>query len=431
MSRPRRATRPPPARLEEIIKRLDSGEAGLRETLDLCQEGRGLVEFCAGELDAVGRGLEELRLDELVARLEQRPRRRAGSHERALGEGRRPAAGDRGLRAWSGCERDVSSALHARLDRLALPRRRPRGPRRGRQLRGRGPGRAAGRRRRRSRWPARGRWSRFCDHLATLDLWPEPARHDASVLYRVWAYESAALDLALRQAGIVAAGGARPRGAPVTFVVSLRLGEPATIAPLRARLDRYPGCASSSTRRPSWDDALVAELVGDRRGRHGRLEGLVQGVRSSTTRPTRRSTAASPRASPTRGSRTRRSPRRPAGARAPPGPHHLGRQHPHVADIVRCRSRRRWSTSSLRASAACGRCFTAYEYCEDHGIAMYGGGQFELGVGRGQIQYLAALFHPDGPNDVAPGGYNDVDPPADLATSPLPVAASATGFRWG
>jgi exodeoxyribonuclease VII small subunit len=57
-------------RLEEIIRRLDSGEAGLRETLDLVREGRGLVEFCAGELDAVGRGLEELRLDELVARLE-------------------------------------------------------------------------------------------------------------------------------------------------------------------------------------------------------------------------------------------------------------------------------------------------------------------------------------------------------------------------
>jgi exodeoxyribonuclease VII small subunit len=68
---------PPPsyeaatARLEAIIKRLDSGEAGLRETLDLVREGRGLVEFCAGELDAVGKGLEELRLEELVARLEQ------------------------------------------------------------------------------------------------------------------------------------------------------------------------------------------------------------------------------------------------------------------------------------------------------------------------------------------------------------------------
>jgi exodeoxyribonuclease VII small subunit len=59
------------ARLEEIIKRLDSGQAGLRETLELCREGRTLVELCAAELDAVGRGLEELRLDELVARLQE------------------------------------------------------------------------------------------------------------------------------------------------------------------------------------------------------------------------------------------------------------------------------------------------------------------------------------------------------------------------
>ena len=58
------------SRLDEIVRRLDSGEAGLRETLELCQEGRRLVEFCAGELDAVGRGLEELRLEDLVARLE-------------------------------------------------------------------------------------------------------------------------------------------------------------------------------------------------------------------------------------------------------------------------------------------------------------------------------------------------------------------------
>ena len=58
------------ARLEAIIERLDSGGAGLRETLELCREGRGLVEFCAGELDAVSQGLQELRLDELVARLE-------------------------------------------------------------------------------------------------------------------------------------------------------------------------------------------------------------------------------------------------------------------------------------------------------------------------------------------------------------------------
>ena len=62
-------------RIEVIIKRLDSGEAGLRETLDLVKEGRELVEWCAAELEAVGRGLEELRLDELVARLEAGARR--------------------------------------------------------------------------------------------------------------------------------------------------------------------------------------------------------------------------------------------------------------------------------------------------------------------------------------------------------------------
>jgi exodeoxyribonuclease VII small subunit len=67
---------PPPtyenavARIEQIIRRLDSGEAGLRETLALVKEGRELVEFCAGELEAVSRGLEELHLDDLVARLE-------------------------------------------------------------------------------------------------------------------------------------------------------------------------------------------------------------------------------------------------------------------------------------------------------------------------------------------------------------------------
>ena len=56
-------------RLEEIIDRLDSGQAGLRETLDLCKEGKGLGDYCAGELDAVGEGLKELNLDDLAAKL--------------------------------------------------------------------------------------------------------------------------------------------------------------------------------------------------------------------------------------------------------------------------------------------------------------------------------------------------------------------------
>jgi exodeoxyribonuclease VII small subunit len=73
------------ARLEAIIRRLDSGEAGLRETLELIREGRELIEYCAGELDAVTRGLEELRLDELVARLEARGQERAPESKRDSG----------------------------------------------------------------------------------------------------------------------------------------------------------------------------------------------------------------------------------------------------------------------------------------------------------------------------------------------------------
>ena len=62
---------------------------------------------------------------------------------------------------------------------------------------------------------------------------------------------------------------------------------------------------------------------------------------------------------------------------------------------------------------------------------MYGGGQFELGPGRGQIQLLASLYHPDGPNDVSPSGFHVPDPPPGLPVSPLAPAAHERGFRWG
>src|SRR5438270_12377872 len=71
-----------------------------------------------------------------------------------------------------------------------------------------------------------------------------------------------------------------------------------------------------------------------------------------------------------------------------------------------------------------------YDYCAERGIGAYGGGQFELGPGRGQAQYLAALFHPDTPNDLAPVAYDQNDPPAGPPDSPLAPAAAASGFRW-
>ena len=74
--------------------------------------------------------------------------------------------------------------------------------------------------------------------------------------------------------------------------------------------------------------------------------------------------------------------------------------------------------------------FDVYARCERERRPMYGGGFGELGVGRGQIQLLAALFHADAPNDVAPSAYNEDDPAGSLPGSPLPPRPAATGFRW-
>ena len=75
--------------------------------------------------------------------------------------------------------------------------------------------------------------------------------------------------------------------------------------------------------------------------------------------------------------------------------------------------------------------FDSYDYCATHGIGAYSGGMFEQGPGRGQLQYLASLFHPDAPNDVAPAAYNLQSPPSDLPKSPLTAEPHPTGFRWG
>jgi hypothetical protein len=73
---------------------------------------------------------------------------------------------------------------------------------------------------------------------------------------------------------------------------------------------------------------------------------------------------------------------------------------------------------------------SVYDYCGRERIAIYGGGQGELGVGREQIQYLASLFHPGTPNDIAPSGYNDPSVPDGLPTSPLEPRIAPAGFRW-
>ena len=77
------------------------------------------------------------------------------------------------------------------------------------------------------------------------------------------------------------------------------------------------------------------------------------------------------------------------------------------------------------------RLTTCYDYLAERGIGAYGGGQFELGPGRGQIQYLASLFHPDTPNDVAPGGYNLPDPSRACRRARSSLSRARRAFAGG
>jgi exodeoxyribonuclease VII small subunit len=90
------------ARVEEIIRRLDAGEASLSETLELVREGKNLIERCARELEAVGDALEELRLEDLVGRLE---RESGGGRDAA---GARPGGVDPGGVGTGGASAGVS-----------------------------------------------------------------------------------------------------------------------------------------------------------------------------------------------------------------------------------------------------------------------------------------------------------------------------------
>jgi hypothetical protein len=247
----------------------------------------------------------------------------------------------------------------------------------------------------------------------------------------VWAYESTALDLALRQAGtsLHAAVGREPR--PVRFVVSLRLGEPPTLDPVARRLERYPSLRFKLDPTSEWTPELIAELVATGAVDSVDFKGLYVG--SIVDQPAdpvlyRRVVDAFPDAwieDPKLTDETDAILLPHRGRITWDAPIHG------VADIEALPFPPRMVNVKPSRLGALRSLFGAYEYCEARGIGMYGGGQFELGPGRGHIQYLASVFHPDTPNDVAPGGYNEPDAPAGLPDSPLEPAAHATGFRWG
>jgi L-alanine-DL-glutamate epimerase-like enolase superfamily enzyme len=273
--------------------------------------------------------------------------------------------------------------------------------------------------------------SSFADHLARLELFPQPPQREVSQRYRTWAYESAALDLALRQArtSLHETLGREPRG--VRFVVSLRLGEPPSLAPVSRRLEVHPGLRFKLDPTSSWDERLIAELVATGSVDSVDFKGLYSG--SIVDQPAdpvlyRRVAEAFPDAWIEDPALTPET-----DAVLEPYRDRFSWDAPihSIEDIEALPYPPRMVNIKPSRLGGLRTLLDSYDYCAQRGIGNYGGGQFELGVGRGQNQYLASLFHPDAPNDVAPGGFNLANPPEGLPSSPLPPTPSAVGFRWG
>ena len=278
--------------------------------------------------------------------------------------------------------------------------------------------------------PVAGSWTigSLSDHLAELDLFPAGAR--ARALARV-----PALGLRVRGArpGTApgrprAAGAARARApaaqlrrvdAPGT--ASDGEGEPCPRPPssMMDVLERYPGTRFKLDPTNTWSDELIAELAAtgavDSLDLKGQYKGT-PGGRGHRPRALRQAHRGLP-------GRLARGPRhnrrdapaaRAATATASPGT----RRSTRSTTSSRSNGSRARSTSSRRGSGSLVELCRAYDFCAERGIGAYGGGQTELGVGRDHIQYLAALFHPDTPNDVAPGGFNQPKLPEGLPAEP-------------
>ncbi len=275
----------------------------------------------------------------------------------------------------------------------------------------------------------------LCELIGRLDLLESAApEYDASRHYRRWAYESAALDLALRQNGLALWEVVERDPSPLHFVCSTRLGgfgddaKRSSTEPIRKRLKKYPDLEFKLDPENDWDAKLIAEIAELAPVRVLDLTVHYVGTPVDVdTDPELYAAVAEafPDAyieDPEISDSTREVLEPHADRVTWDAPLHS------LADVEKMARKAINSKPSRFGSLK--ELLAIYEHCEGEGIAVYGGGQGELECGRGQIQYLASLFHPDTPNDIAPSGYNDPAVPAGMPTSPMDPAQSETGFRW-
>ena len=251
----------------------------------------------------------------------------------------------------------------------------------------------------------------FLDHLATLDQWKaKESAFDMNVRWRNWAYESAALDLALQQAGLSLPAALQREARPLTFVNSLGLGDPPSADVVLRRIEAYPSIGFKLDVAPSWTPEIFAALAEtgmvrtiDFKGRYGleikdpdALPAMYDGVLAAFGDDV-----------------WLEDPHEEFAERLPAERVSYDAPIARVSDITtRTINVKPTRIGSLR------ELFAIYEHCAAEGIVMYGGGMGELGIARGQIELLASIFHPDTPNDVAPSDFNDADPPAGLPVEP-------------
>jgi hypothetical protein len=230
--------------------------------------------------------------------------------------------------------------------------------------------------------------------------------------YRRWAFESAALDLALRQGGLSLGAALGLDYRPVRFVVSTRLE-------IRPWLELYPALEFKLGPTSKWTDDHMRFVAATGRVRVVDLKGQYHGTSVDQPADPRlyRAVVREFRAAivedPKLTAETREALRGSEDRWSWDAPIHS------AADIAE-RSPRFCNIKPSRFGTV-ERLLAAIDYCNEHGVEMYGGGQFELGPGRAQIQALASLFYAEAPNDVAPSEYNVEGPRAGLRQSPLPA----------
>jgi hypothetical protein len=257
-----------------------------------------------------------------------------------------------------------------------------------------------------------------------IELFPAgPPEWAASSDYRRWGLESAALDLALRQAGLSLGEAVGREYRPVRFVVSTRLDPRAWLAvdpSLEFKLDPIT----------EWDRPTMEALAATDRVRVLDFKAYYTGtIVDQPPNPELYRAAAElfPAAvleDPALTPETRAALDGATERLSFDAPIHS------LEDIDAIPVRIRHVNIKPSRFGTLERLLRCIEGCERRGIAMYGGGQFELGLGRGQIQALASLFYPYAPNDVAPREYNEPEPRHGLLRSPLVPPARPLGFSW-